>query len=238
MPAFSISPAGPFPPPGGDEFPNYLQIQSEGENLGTPTADTLNFTGDGVTVTRGAGENVNKVTVDIPGGGGGGGGSAVAAFTMAGVGMGKGYEHAFSNWTAGAIVSQSFVSWDQDTQRFVFNQSGIYLFTIRGRITLASGLSWNDLSATAIAMYGTFFLDGDDNQYFVGQYSKPGTRYPDPGADFPKTLSWTDAAHRIVSSDGESVRIQLFFDNYDDNGSGATFEPSAEVFIERIGDVA
>jgi len=49
-------------------FPNFIQFQQDGANLGLPDADTVNFTGTGVTVTRGTGEQENVVTVDVTGG--------------------------------------------------------------------------------------------------------------------------------------------------------------------------
>lgn len=67
--AFSITPASGYPPTTPDEFPNFIQFQSGGSDLGGPDADVLNF-GDGLSATRGVGENANKVTVQAIGGGG------------------------------------------------------------------------------------------------------------------------------------------------------------------------
>lgn len=71
MPAFSITPVGPFPPAGEGDFPDFIQWQQDGTNLGDSAADTVNFTGAGVTATRGTGENSGLVTVNIPGSGNG-----------------------------------------------------------------------------------------------------------------------------------------------------------------------
>lgn len=67
--SFSVTPAQGFAPPTDEGFPQFIQWQDEGTNLGGPDADTVNFTGTGVTVTRGTGENENKITVDIDNGG-------------------------------------------------------------------------------------------------------------------------------------------------------------------------
>lgn len=69
---FSITPLTDMPAPDASDFPNFMQLQSEGVDLGLPDADTLDFVGSGVTTTRGVGENSNKVTVSIAGGAGGG----------------------------------------------------------------------------------------------------------------------------------------------------------------------
>lgn len=72
MPAFSITPAGPFPAPASDGFPDYIQWQFEGVNLGDATVTTVNFVagapGSDLTVTRGTGENAGVLTVTIPSG--------------------------------------------------------------------------------------------------------------------------------------------------------------------------
>ena len=64
MTAFSVTPAGPFPPPTGnaDGFQQFIQWQADGVDLGGPDADTVDI-GAGLTATRGTGENANVVTI-------------------------------------------------------------------------------------------------------------------------------------------------------------------------------
>lgn len=62
MPAFSVTPLTDVPPPQAADFPDFIQFQSAGTDLGLADADTLNFS-TGLTATRGVGENVNVVTV-------------------------------------------------------------------------------------------------------------------------------------------------------------------------------
>lgn len=62
MPGFGVTPVGPFPDQVGDTFPDYIQFQNQGVNLGEPDASTVNF-GAGMAATRGVGENENKITV-------------------------------------------------------------------------------------------------------------------------------------------------------------------------------
>lgn len=62
--AFGLTPAGSgFPPQAADAFPNYIQFQERGVDLGAADADTVNFR-RGFTATRGDGENSATITVD------------------------------------------------------------------------------------------------------------------------------------------------------------------------------
>lgn len=67
--ALGMTPAG-FPPPASENFPRYIQIQFNGEDLGGPDATTINFvagsSGQPFSVTRGEGENAGVITVVIP----------------------------------------------------------------------------------------------------------------------------------------------------------------------------
>jgi len=62
MPAFSVTPLTDVPPPQAADFPDFIQFQAAGVDLGLADADTLNFS-TGLTATRGTGENSNVVTV-------------------------------------------------------------------------------------------------------------------------------------------------------------------------------
>lgn len=71
MPGFSLTPVAGFPPPTEDAFPQFIQFQFDGVNLGGPDADTVNFVpGETFSVTRGTGEDANVITVTIPAGSG------------------------------------------------------------------------------------------------------------------------------------------------------------------------
>jgi len=64
---FGITPVGPVFPEQTDEgFPQFIQWQLDGENLGDTSADTVNVTG-ALTATRGVGENENVITLDVSG---------------------------------------------------------------------------------------------------------------------------------------------------------------------------
>jgi hypothetical protein len=62
MPAFQVTPAGYVPADPGN-FPDYLQFQQDGVDLGGPDADTVNVT-NGLTATRGVGESANVITIE------------------------------------------------------------------------------------------------------------------------------------------------------------------------------
>jgi hypothetical protein len=68
---FGMTPATNWPVPTPDDFPEFIQFQADGTNLGGPDADTVNFS-TGLTATRGEGESANVVTVIADGGGVGG----------------------------------------------------------------------------------------------------------------------------------------------------------------------
>lgn len=65
MATFSITPVTDFPAPNADAFPNFIQFQADGVDLGLADADTVDFTG-GLQATRGTGESSNVVTVRSP----------------------------------------------------------------------------------------------------------------------------------------------------------------------------
>ena len=60
MPAFSITPLTDIPPPAAESFPNFISFENQGEALGLPDADTLNFS-TGLTATRGVGSCAPRI---------------------------------------------------------------------------------------------------------------------------------------------------------------------------------
>lgn len=64
MATFGITPVTGYPLPPSDDFPQFIQFQNSGADLGAPDADTLNFA-TGATATRGTGENANVITVAV-----------------------------------------------------------------------------------------------------------------------------------------------------------------------------
>jgi len=65
--AFGFNPAGNgFPSQAPEGFPNFIQFQADGTDLGDADADTVNFR-RGLSATRGTGESSGVVTVDAAG---------------------------------------------------------------------------------------------------------------------------------------------------------------------------
>lgn len=60
---FSMTPVTGYPPTTPDQFPTGIQWQSDGQNLGTRDASTVDFR-RGLNATRGTGEDADKITVD------------------------------------------------------------------------------------------------------------------------------------------------------------------------------
>lgn len=64
MPGFSVTPVGPFPPANSEDFPDFLQWQVDGVDVGTTAVSTVNLTG-AVAATIGTGENEEVLTIEI-----------------------------------------------------------------------------------------------------------------------------------------------------------------------------
>jgi hypothetical protein len=66
MTAFSVAPVGGFPSTDPGDFPDFMQLQNQGVNLGDRAADTIDFA-TGLRATRGVGasENVVQVTAGV-----------------------------------------------------------------------------------------------------------------------------------------------------------------------------
>jgi hypothetical protein len=63
---FGIQPVAGFTPATTEDFPNYIQFQWNGVNLGGPDADTVNFVGTQFTVVRGgSGVSDNTITITL-----------------------------------------------------------------------------------------------------------------------------------------------------------------------------
>lgn len=63
--SFGITPVSGTVPATSETFPDFIQFQANGTNLGAADADTVNFVGG--SVTRGTGESSGVVTVDFSG---------------------------------------------------------------------------------------------------------------------------------------------------------------------------
>lgn len=136
--SFGFNPAGNgFPSQAPEGFPNYIQFQADGVDLGLPDVDTVDFVYP-LVATRGAGENANVVTVtsasnpSTPAAGS----TPVMAFTLAGSGSGSGV----SSWTYTSLVADASVgSFNDTSDEITFADAGVYEVRVASRLTLNIG---------------------------------------------------------------------------------------------------
>lgn len=158
--AFGLTPAGAgFPPQAPDAFPNYIQFQYEGTDLGGPTVDTVDFQGS-VFVSRGDGENANKVTV-VVGDNPSTPTPATSLQTMAFKNAGSGGGAGINAWSATSLVADSTVAAYVDSSNLLtFASAGVYQVIVAtqadvgtlspvNRITLSSPVGSNPDEWTA-----------------------------------------------------------------------------------------
>ena len=67
MATFGLTPVSGFPPVSPDIFPQGIQFQEDGVDVGDRTVDTVNFSvGAAFAMSVGAGANANILTITIP----------------------------------------------------------------------------------------------------------------------------------------------------------------------------
>lgn len=233
--AFGISPATPTiaagdnPPATSDGFPRYIQFQNNGTDLGAPDVDTVNFA-DNLTVTRGTGENANKVTV-VAAAVAPGGGSETGTLVVRLVGAADGAFNnaAFSNWTGTVLNTSDDATWNEASNQVEFATAGVYSVRVVGRIVAATDWAPNDESA-----YGASVTGGSPGVRSVH------TRY----AGFQGSMTWdtaqfTDefvveavAPDPVEGSDFFIPALYAAVTAYDNSSAVATF--SAVVLVKRL----
>lgn len=133
---FGMTPATGWPVPTPDDFPEFIQFQADGTNLGGPDADTVNFS-TGLTATRGEGENANVVTVTASGGSGG---AATAVFSIAGATTGTFNSARFSDWSpATPVLANAIATWDDIGQALNLAAAGTYAVKMECKVSSTSG---------------------------------------------------------------------------------------------------
>lgn len=220
MPSFSLTPLTDVPPPAQDDFPNFIQFQNAGTDLGTPDADTLNFS-TGLTATRGVGEFSNVVTVTAAGAAGASVGvidltSDVEDGSFDGVPFP-------SLWTAAVLVANDSWSFDETTLTLTITETGIYRVIATCSITgQIEGFSW----PAGESNYGST-IDGVVSQHYrtitVDDY-------------VARTARWTDQVVIQVDTAPKDVVTQLY--------AVSSITPATLVgncamslVIERLGDL-
>jgi hypothetical protein len=128
---FSITPNSGYPLPPSDSFPQFIQFQSAGVDLGDPDVDTVNFAAGNA--TRGTGENAGVVTVTSTGGSGG--------FTPFVVQLSYAYtggqgQFVTVNFSASTVLQTSAeITWDGSGYIATFVNAGVYRLRFSHKIT-------------------------------------------------------------------------------------------------------
>lgn len=226
--SFSMTPAQGFPPATADEFPNYIQFQEEGTNLGGADADTVNFTGN-VSVTRGEGENANTITVDVPAAGSGGGSEAPPTLIVALSGLTDGDWNGspdFSDWDGDVIKTSTEAVWSDATKDITVSAVGVYQVTIAARVQALSPGTWPVADETLFGstVDGAVALDR----------SRYGRTLPSEatGSVSINFTQWYDAFLVNVTDVAQTITPKVYAFKYNDRTDTVTF--SALVTVTRL----
>lgn len=223
MSAFSVTPVSNIPPPNAEEFPNFIQFQQDGENLGGPDADTLNFVG--LKATRGVGENSNVVTVTA---------ASPGLLTLASNPDPPFAIMTFDNvpanniWSGGdaEVPSQNW-EWSQDDLQLRFNATGIYQIISTNYIEADAGV-WPNGATTYGSQIGDPFGTGSRGVQarFHDETNPEDTR---------ARMDWTDQHIVYVTSEGELMACGLFA-SAEETTAGIQFA-RMRMTITRLGDL-
>ena len=222
MPAFSITPLTDIPPPAAQEFPNFLQFQEDGTDLGLSDADTLNFS-TGLTATRGVGENANVVTVVATGGESSSYGviELVSDPQSPSAGFFDGSPFPAS-WVDTETVPNGGWSFDGATAALTFASNGIY------RVIATCTL-------TGRGVEGAEWPPGESNfGSTIG--ASQSTQFKTKVGDTQVSATWTDQYVISVSAAPESKTVQLYAVAISDGG-WVVSDCAMTLVIERLGDL-
>lgn len=215
--SFSMTPVTGFPPVTPDEFPNFIQFQGEGTNLGGADADTVNFTGSGVTATRGEGENAGTVTVEIEGGGSGGANPTLIV-GLEGLTTGN-WENSpdFSDWFGDVKKTSTEAVWSDATQDITVSTTGVYQVTIAGRVTAVSPNTWPLEDET---LFGSVI----DTAIFP-ERSKYGRTLPGEflGYSNANSMTWSDSFFVEITDVEQTIVPKLYANKYNDRTDTVSF---------------
>lgn len=213
---FGITPTQGFNPTTDNEFPDYMQFQADGVDLGDRAADTLNFA-TGLTATRGTGEAANVVTVE-----GEGGGSAPSLIVQLfpntqGVMSGA----LFSDWTGNPMTASADAEWSESDKAIKFLATGLYRIQITAQTN--TGSSW----PTDQTWVGSDF--GDDVSIERTVYA----RHDGENVVTENTVGWSDEFVVNVTAVNQLVPPKVYGRAYVSSSSPMNFK--ARVTVQRLG---
>lgn len=154
MPTFAIAPISVSQAESGD-FPDYLQFQQNGVDLGGPTVDTINIT-TGLTATRGVGEDANVLTL-VAESAGSGASTLVVQLSPLSNGILGTYTYApFTDWD-GVVLKDPGVdlSWDQAGQQVTITTAGLYAVEFQASLEDNDRASFDATAMAGNVIYGT-----------------------------------------------------------------------------------
>lgn len=216
MPAFSVSPITDIPAPQAESFPNFIQFQASGENLGGADADTLNFS-TGLTATRGTGENSDVVTLTAAGGASYGvirlsrppdpppGAFDLVPFA--------------ADWQSSVLVENA--GWSFADGALTFAETGIYRVVATCTIQ-PDGNVW----PVGVTYYGSII---GASRSFLSRF------YTDYELVYSNTVQWTD--QHVLTIDTEQTAVDCRLYAYATATDYAVAAVSMTLVVERLGDL-
>lgn len=193
--SFTVTPITDIPAPTPQNFPNFVQYQQDGENLGLPDADTLNFAA-GLQATRGVGENSNVVTVI-------GSAPPPGVLELTSTPDPSGPIMYFDDQTTTNIWPNSYAlvqstdwEWSQMEEGLIFLRAGFYQVTVTSH--MEGEMGWPEGATTYGSQVGIS----------VGAHARfrDGTNPNDTRG----RMIWTDQHFLNILTDGEVVPFGLF----------------------------
>lgn len=221
---FSLSPAVGVPARARDDFPQFIQFQADGANLGSRDADTVNFS-TGLTATRGTGANANKVTLTASGGGGG---AAVAVFSIAGATTGTFNSTKFSDWSpATSVLANAIATWDDAGKALNIAAAGTYAVKMECKVRSTSGGGSTAFPRDDI-LYG-----GEVSNSVIGSATQLGFNSSALGLDTRDYVQWVEDFTVLTASPNTLVQPRIYCKCYSSNdGKDSTF--SAIVTVTKL----
>lgn len=212
---FAITPTTGFNPPTDAEFPDYMQFQADGVDLGDRAADTLNFA-TGLTATRGTGEAANVVTVV---GAGGSAPSLIVQLFANNPGVMDG--SLFSDWTGNPMTTSADAEWSEPDKAIKFLATGLYRVQITAQTN--TGASW-PVDQTWV---GSDF--GDDVSIERTVYARHDGEF----VSTENTVGWSDEFVVNVTAVDQLVPPKVYGRSYSNGSTQMNFK--ARVTVQRLG---
>lgn len=232
MPGFTIAPVS-IAATEDTGFPNFIQFQQDGVNLGGPDADTVDF-GTGLTATRGTGENENRVTVVAESSPSSSTPLLVARLDPLSNGNLGTYAYApFTDWSGTVLASTtSNISWDQETQSVLLTEAGVYSVDFQAHLTDNDRQVFDFSDMAGNVIYGTEVSEAVSitlSEHYTGE--NQGT------SSLPtNTVAWADRYIVVVVDEDLPLSFQpkVYGGQYHAGPPGDSITCSAVVTVTKV----